>query len=65
MVRGNVDVPHKSRAYLCVQGSSIAQVFPVFLITPCIPTTHLFHLLRTFVGVCDGEASGTIYTLRS
>ena len=42
MARGSVDVRHKSRAYLCVQGSSIAHVFPVFLIIPCIPTTYLF-----------------------
>ena len=65
MARGSVDVRDKSRAYLCLQGNSIAHVFPSFdnsLHSHGIPTAHLF---QTFVGVCDGEGSGTIYTLRS
>ena len=47
LVRGSVGVRHKSRAYLCVKGNSIAYIFlACVLIIPCIPTgiptTHLF-----------------------
>ena len=57
MTRGSMDMRHKPQAYLCVQGNSIAHVFPVFLIIipsipTGIPTTDLF---QTFVGVCVGK----------
>ena len=46
MAHGSMDVRHKSQAYLCVQDNSITNVFPMFLIIPCIltgiPTTYLF-----------------------
>ena len=73
MARGSVDVLHKSRAYLCVKGILIP---PSFFFGPCFDNSShshqdshntlvsRLHLFQTFVDVNDGDASGTICTLR-
>lgn len=64
MARGSVDARHKSRAYLCGQGIRSHSFFPCFDNSLHsqqdfynTPVSGL-HLFQTFVGVCDGEASG-------
>ena len=62
MVHGSVDIINHGHIYV----SMVIQLHMLFLCKESQNTLVLeLHLFQTFVGICDGEASGIIYMLRS